>query len=495
MVVLRLDTHCRHILQGNFDTLHYFILKFGGGHRSANWLQLWSMSKGMQYMEKFIIQCCLEMMFCRAFQSLPAQTLVEYFGPTSEGQYAGVGLNVLSPLLQSANYSSLEGVRGQHRSRVSNSSDPEIASWPGIRNQMIAKQRLEESAAPTGIPASISAYERLIQEQLQAQRVQNHVLDALLSKYRPPTGCFDLKYQFTEAFGKSDSCHILPFGSLNAKVCVGMDNRHIDIGTKTSDSDWIPWLLRCVGFHQENTRLFTYNHTYRGLYDAIETIEDQDHLERRQNFTSLLINNNDMRVVLLCGPVSKDEILASLRYGTPVVQGQYTLHFRGQKLFCWIQRFPDNNICHIFVECPEPFPILLSGNWRLSMKLGEVFKIAVALTDIKLDPYHFETCSFHAEVVKKLWLMRCNLDDTSWTPENLDPAVRHYLQRCGFVTMEQFEELRNTSSEKCLTRALVVYPHCRHSNKPFSKRIPKFAAILAPRPSQSLPQSIKNREA
>jgi hypothetical protein len=85
-VVLRIDTHCRHILQGAFDTLHYFILKMGDGHRRANWLQLWGMPKEMQYMETFsgfsisIIQCCLEMMFCRAFESLPDQTLAEYFG-------------------------------------------------------------------------------------------------------------------------------------------------------------------------------------------------------------------------------------------------------------------------------------------------------------------------------------------------------------------------------------------------------------------------------
>lgn len=260
-----------------------------------------------------------------------------------------------------------------------------------------------------------------------------------------------------------------------------MDNRHIDIGTKTSDSGWIPWLFRCVGFRQENTLLFTYNHTYRGLYDAIETTEDQDHSERRRKFTSFLINNNDVRLVLLCGPLSKDEIFASLRYETLADQEPYTLHFRGQKLFCWIQRFRDNSICRMFVECPEPFLILLSGNWRLSMKLGEVFKIAVALTDIKLDPYHFENCSFRAKVLKKRWLMWHDSNEAPWSPENLDPAVRHYLQRCGFTTVEQLEQLRNTNSEKCLTRALVVYLHCRRQDIPVAKRTPKIGPNLSSR--------------
>jgi hypothetical protein len=105
----------------------------------------------------------------------------------------------------------------------------------------------------------------------------------------------------------------LPFGLLDAKVYIILDNRHIDIGTRTSDPGWILWLLRSVGFYQDNTLLFTYNHTYRGLYDGIEATEDHDHLERRQKFTSLLINNNNVRVILLCGPPSENEILTSLR--------------------------------------------------------------------------------------------------------------------------------------------------------------------------------------
>jgi hypothetical protein len=237
-VILRIDTHCRHILQGTFDTLHYFILNMGDGHRRANWLQLWGMPKEMQYRETFsgfsisIIQCCLEMMFCRAFESLPDQTLAEYFGTPLYGRYAGTGLNVLSPLLQLADHSSLESSRAQHRSRLSGSSDPEVASWPAVRGKMIAKERQDERATSKTLPASISAYGRLIQEQLQAQGVQHYSLDALLSKSQLQTEYFHLGYRFTNAFGELDNFHTLPFGSLKAKVGIVLDNRHIDIGQR-----------------------------------------------------------------------------------------------------------------------------------------------------------------------------------------------------------------------------------------------------------------------
>jgi hypothetical protein len=160
-VVLHLDTHCRHILQGAFDTLHYLILNLGGGRRRANWLQLWTTPKEMLYSETYcgfstsIIQCCTEMLFCRAFQSLPAQTLDEYFGSCPEGQYTGIGLNVLSPLLQSADSSSLGGIRSLHRSRLSDSPDPEISSWPEIRGRMIANQCQNERSVSIQMPASI----------------------------------------------------------------------------------------------------------------------------------------------------------------------------------------------------------------------------------------------------------------------------------------------------------------------------------------------------
>ena len=176
------------------------------------------------------------MMFCRAFESLPDQTLAEYFGTALYGRYAGTGLNVLSPLLQLADRFSLESSRAQHRSRLSGSLDPEVASWPAVRGKMIAKERQDALATSKTLPASITAYGRLIQEQLQAQGVQHYSLDALVSKSRLQTEYFHLGYQFTNAFGESDNFHTLPFGSLKAKVCVVLDNRHIDIGTKTSDS-------------------------------------------------------------------------------------------------------------------------------------------------------------------------------------------------------------------------------------------------------------------
>ncbi|KAI1611985.1 hypothetical protein EDD36DRAFT_488971 [Exophiala viscosa] len=457
-VLLRIDTHCRHILQGLCDKLHYFILNMGDGHRRANWLQLWRMPDEFRHKETSsgfsisIIQCCLEMMFCRAFEALADETLTEYFGTAPDERYTGTGLNPFAG-------SQLDTSRAQHRSRLIGSLDPEIAAFPAIRIKMIAAERQVTSATSKTVPPSLTAYGRLIQEQLKAQDVQHYSLDMLISKTPLPTGYFDLGHQFTTAFGDMDDFHTLPFGSLKAKGGIVLDNRSIDIGTRTTDSGWIPWLLRSVGFHGDNTLLFTYNHTNRGLYDSRTDVEDEDHITRRQKFTSLLINNSDLRVVLLCGPASRQEILASIRLGKPAVYGPYTLDFRGQKMHCWIQKHSDNSIFRMFVESPEPFPVVSSG-WQHVMKLGEVFKTAVAMTDINVDAYYFEACSFRTKLVKQLWSERHDQDLQPWTPENIDPLIRAYLCRRGFSTMEDLEKLQQTNTEGSLSRALIVLLSC-----------------------------------
>lgn len=77
---------------------------------------------------------------------------------------------------------------------------------------------------------------------------------------------------------------------------------------------------------------------------------------------------------------------------------------------------------------------MVCGNWQQTLKLEEVFKIARALTDIQVDLYYFETTSYATKVLRQLWSVRSEKGTQSWTPENPDQAVRHYLYRRGFTT-------------------------------------------------------------
>lgn len=69
----------------------------------------------------------------------------------------------------------------------------------------------------------------------------------------------------------------------------------------------------------------------------------------------------------------------------------------------------------IYLESPEPFP-LVSSNWQRTMKLGEVFKIARALTGIQVDPYHFETIRCATEHSLRHQEDLIHMRETQWRP-------------------------------------------------------------------------------
>jgi hypothetical protein len=83
-------------------------------------------------MVMLVFENFLEMVMCRAFQSLPASSLEEIFGPCPGGQYSGIGLNIMSPLLQGRSLSPYS--RHKVVQLLSNSPDPEIRDWALHRN-------------------------------------------------------------------------------------------------------------------------------------------------------------------------------------------------------------------------------------------------------------------------------------------------------------------------------------------------------------------------
>ena len=98
-----LSQHAQSILRGTHDSLHYFILWLGNGHRAANFLRLWSFSDtdSSDATEWHQMRTnILEATFCRAFAS--HHGMLEAIQDTYEGSGLGLGLNIMSPLLQGA---------------------------------------------------------------------------------------------------------------------------------------------------------------------------------------------------------------------------------------------------------------------------------------------------------------------------------------------------------------------------------------------------------
>ncbi|KAH7309675.1 hypothetical protein B0I35DRAFT_440443, partial [Stachybotrys elegans] len=124
--------HTQEILRSSYSTLHYFIIWLGNGHRTANFSLLWSAPPDSIWDDWLSLQFnLLEALFCRAFQ-----THHGCLSPEADRR-PGMGLNIISPLLQGRIMSEVQKL--QQVGQVSSSSDPQIAKWVSFRAQKRSK--------------------------------------------------------------------------------------------------------------------------------------------------------------------------------------------------------------------------------------------------------------------------------------------------------------------------------------------------------------------
>src|SRR5205085_6673198 len=87
------------------------------------------------------------MLFYGTFQSLSTEELIRHFGDKLKITF-NVGLNVLSPLLQSLSISNTGGFKDLLR----NSPDPEIQSWPTERRRQHYNSAKRRPIATSPVP-------------------------------------------------------------------------------------------------------------------------------------------------------------------------------------------------------------------------------------------------------------------------------------------------------------------------------------------------------
>jgi hypothetical protein len=77
----RIAQHVRAIRTGDTDTLHYFVIRRGDGHRTANFVRLWTVSlpESVDPAINTALNNILEMIMARSFQSLPLFQRAQYY--------------------------------------------------------------------------------------------------------------------------------------------------------------------------------------------------------------------------------------------------------------------------------------------------------------------------------------------------------------------------------------------------------------------------------
>jgi hypothetical protein len=336
----RWENHARCILQRDFDTLHYFILQLGGGHRRANFLQLWETScdllpEGTPESFHQLIKNVLEMLFCRAFHSLLGKQLEPYFGlaNSESGEYSNIGLNVLSPLLQGQ--LDVDNARTWSRNDLSAfSRDPEIRVWPAERRRQVREITAtalpfeETSYHPPQITTGkirLQAFQELCAHAATPSPNAESALEYMRSKpdfsLRP---ALDIRSEVQQHFSRSMS-PTFPIGnSAHASIGLIIDQMSIDLDECAGG---VPFSLAKLGIHVDNSLIWTYNHTELGLLDAVPN--NASYQTCCNFFSWSLIEGSSVKVILLCGKYSENSLKAG--FETRKLQS-HDIKLRGQTI-------------------------------------------------------------------------------------------------------------------------------------------------------------------
>jgi hypothetical protein len=440
----RIQTHKHNISQRNNNTLHYYIIAMGEGHRRPNFLSLWSLPQGHHVDEKkrqrrdLLFNNILETVFCRAFESLPAETLQNYFGPSEKTTgYSGVGLNVAPPVLQGVRLDSLQTMK--FKISLAQSSDPEIRKWPEVRrNQNHSRPHLNAKPQSPGFDRNsfIHAVKTSFgSTHLSRMDLSRFGSQGTLAGESSNNGIRTLvdRCWTTNGLAGLDQRHIAyPFGSLSASIGIildfgglGVDSDQLQIIRNSEKQTLVlPCGLEKCGLTQKNSLIWTFSFRQ----DVSQPLQGSvAHQERGVpvQCNHELIQASSLRVVLLCGRFAEETI--SSQKG---VQGPFNLTLQRYSYRLYGQS--DGSTIHrLYITCPSPAALAGPEKWITSQTIGEVLKFAASLTDTKGLRYSFYECG----IVTLRIIRRHVLEEQGYDKmdsNNIEPGIRSWLYSIGF---------------------------------------------------------------
>ena len=218
----------------------------------------------------------LEMVMCRAFQSLPGFLIEEYFGLLPDGrEYSNLGLNIAHLWYRG---SAFPHKRRTFTLHLTVSKDPEIQNWPAVRSQQ--QHIFHESVAKKSFSLLTQEnYQRAVQSALAEKRAFAHftfVGDA-------PT-LVDSSFNLTERFKRcaralqnlTGELPILvsPVGNREARIGIILDYEPLSITIANNKKSIaanltaLPWGLEEAGFTPLNSFIWSFNHQNCDLFDG-----------------------------------------------------------------------------------------------------------------------------------------------------------------------------------------------------------------------------------
>ncbi|KYK56969.1 hypothetical protein DCS_03976 [Drechmeria coniospora] len=448
--------HSGEICNRNMNTLHYFVLAQGHGHRSARFLRLWT-APSLELAESSteddrilataryrLLQNVLEMTFCRCFGSLPGRVLAGFFGP---GDYANVGLNNLPPLFEGCNIPAF--IRHKYSQYHQESPDPDISGFAQSRKSHLAIKRNTRRFSGGLLKA----------DYLQA-------MEQLASKANlDPTCCVPCQESFELSTAPADvevaiqeldtmaaleqpqvtMPLVAPRGSWKAKIGIVINSEAIAMKSDKHDAHIQP--LHGFGLTESNS--LTWTSSLQAVGSGPSMFENRPDLWARIiRLNHFIIMGSNVKVVVLCGLKVQHDVLSAFQTSNQL-SGPHRLCLRDKSHSIWLLTGHGNRVCKVLVTSPEPLAWSFLQDYTKLRQLRDVFGLVRALTGENIKHTCWENACFFAA----LFAQRRREKEEGIEPltaGSLGLVFRDWLQYRGFVDDYDIRELERVSGNLTL---------------------------------------------
>lgn len=440
--------HIQAIRRGDHSSLHYFILWLGNGHRTANFLRLWSFSNEQEDSWSQMCSNFLESLFCIAFST--------HHGCLSKNQSEnGFGLNIISPLVQSVRM--MEHEKAQYSVALKGAGDPQIAAWLSFRQSFKERSKCHMRQPPWSRHDYMDAFRDALGSDELFEYIKSSCgtpkPNASLSTAASPELIGDASY----------------FGSLSATLGFVLDNalatRHSEQMSPVEANEsfaTLPWSLEGCHFHERNVVVWT--HDFRPFSTlSVDSLKPCTSAESDQirNKHRMLINAGQARVIVLCGPLAEKMILEVV-----CPYQSYFVELRGHRYAIHVGTSgaaPERILC---IQCPQLPSQIWSIGGEHAAKVSEAVKFASLLTNLDgIRPYFLEGSSALGVILRQR--EREKQGAPKMTTETLDDGLYLWLCRKGFSDIQDIRRLEEICGS--LMQGLVELLHAlprRQDNKP-----------------------------
>lgn len=446
----RVSTHHKNIQGGHQNSLHYWIIT-KGEQRQANFLRLWAIPfpPNVDNLVKGVFENFLETVMCRAFHSLPPSTLEELFGSCLEGEYSGMGLNVVSPLYQGKRLATM--TRHIMCQKWDTSPDPDICRWSIVRK---ANSEDQSKWSPSRRPLFTRRdYCNLLREAM----LKHSPLD--LNQALPedtdqiPWGVLggeedledpgswfkktiaSLQGEGTSSDNLTPDDFIRPVGTSKASIglvfgCVPPHTYKADDRSGSTSFHHLPWGLKESGLDESNSLIWSYSLQKFALIPGDFQSHPPNPLRIKflKEATQKLILRSKLRIIIMCGKEVEQVVLPDKISVSAHSYITFMLH--NVECRAWVEH-DGSRILRLFIQSPSPLSELWSSNGRTAHRITSIFRFISGITGVKLRPMFFES-TLVVTLVFRGWYDEKLGRIPPIGPQDLDPLLRLWLAEKGF---------------------------------------------------------------